>query len=177
MGIILGVTGNLGSGKDTVADYLVEKHGCHKIVLSDLMRKELRKRGLGETKQNMALLGDELRQKFGQGIIGERAAKKIMENNWEKVVVAGFRSLEETKPIKALADSFILGEVRTPKNTRFSRREEADPQKETEFFARDKRDLENKGLKEVIEAADFHLDNSGSLEELFGQVERTMEKL
>lgn len=35
--MIIGLTGKIGSGKDTVADYLVEYHGFQKVGFSDVM--------------------------------------------------------------------------------------------------------------------------------------------
>ena len=46
MMIKIGVTGTLGSGKDTLAAYLVSK-GFEHISLSDLIREELKKKQSG----------------------------------------------------------------------------------------------------------------------------------
>lgn len=37
--MIIGVSGNAGSGKDTIADYLVERHGFKKVAFADPMKR------------------------------------------------------------------------------------------------------------------------------------------
>ena len=50
--MIYGVTGNYGSGKDTVAEIL-EKLGFEHISFSDILREELRKEKKAITRENL----------------------------------------------------------------------------------------------------------------------------
>ncbi len=174
---IIGLTGLARSGKDTAADYLEEKHGFTKIVLSSFLAKELKKKNIKPTKTNLLLLGNELREKFGQGIVGELAAKEILKKKHEKVVVVGFRSVEETFPIKKIYPNFKLISLTAEKDVRFMRRDELDPNSEKKFFERDKIDIEKKGLLNVIKSADFNVNNSNSLKKLYNSLELLIQKI
>lgn len=173
---VIGITGLIRAGKDTVADYLVEKHGFKKFGMSDVLANELKKRGKQITKRNLADIGDELRAKHGQAVVSELLAQTIQQQNPEKVVIVGFRSLEELNPVRKFASSFQLVVVTAPEETRFERRSEKDPNNREDFFERDKIDLENKGLQKVIDAADIIIDNTGTLEELFSKTEQKLKK-
>ena len=78
--MIIGVTGSYASGKDSVAEYLIKK-GFQHFSLSDEIRKELKKRKIKETRQNLIKLGNELRKKHGNEILAKRIIELISKNN------------------------------------------------------------------------------------------------
>ncbi len=171
---VIGITGLIRTGKDAVADYLVEKHGFEKFVLSDIIVEEAKKRQIEPNKKNIAFLADELRKEKGFGTVAQKLAEKIKQKNPEKVVVVGFRSVEEIPFIKNISKTFTLITIVAPKKKRFERRSDLDPDNEEEFFERDKIDLENKGLQKVIDLSDMTLDNSGTFKELFELIEKKL---
>ena len=77
MAIILGVTGYLASGKDTVADYLIKEKGFHHISFSDILREDLKRMGKPITRESLQELGNELRTKFGGHILAERSIGRL----------------------------------------------------------------------------------------------------
>lgn len=158
------LTGLARSGKDTVADYLQEQHGFKKLVFSDFLKAEVKKRGLPISKENLALVGDELRKQKGMGMVAELLWDSA--KNFEKVVASGCRSVEEIEFLKKKCHNAVLVAVTADQSKRFDRKLESDPQNQTDFFARDKRDIENKGLKKVIDLADFAIENNSTLEAL-----------
>ena len=116
--MIIGVTGKYASGKDSVAEYLVKKGFIH-YSLSDEIREEAKKRGLKETRENLIQLGNELREKFGSGVLAERVLLKILMNlfpigkkiNEERnYVLTSIRNPEEVKVLQnnLLQDNFEL---------------------------------------------------------------------
>lgn len=158
------LTGLARSGKDTVADYLQEQHGFKKLVFSDFLKNEVKKRNLEISKENLAVIGDELRKQNGMGVVAELLWNDA--KNFEKVVASGCRSIEEIEFLKKKCNNAVLVAVVADANERFGRKLESDPQNQTDFFARDKRDIENKGLKKVIDLADFTIENNSTLEDL-----------
>lgn len=48
MRVIVGITGPAGAGKDTVADFLVERHGFTKMSMADQLKAGLRAMGFQE---------------------------------------------------------------------------------------------------------------------------------
>ena len=167
--IIIALTGLARSGKDTAANVLEKKFGFKKLVFSDFLRAEVERRGLEISKENMSKVGDELRKAEGMDCVAKRLwleAKKF-----EKVVAVGMRSVEEAEFLKGRAGSFYLIALKADPSMRFERKSEADPQAEKDFFARDERDVANKGLGKIIGLADIVIENNSTLDALEKKVE------
>ncbi len=173
--MIIGLTGLAGSGKDTVARYLQERHGYKMLVFSDILVEEAKTRGMEPTKMNLSILGDELRVAMGNAALAKKLLEKIDPE--ENYVISGFRSPEEVYAIQNEVIDFCLILVDADKATRFKRRRPEDPQTENEFFERDERDIENKGTGKVIEMADFTIANDGSVDELYKKVDELLVKI
>ena len=168
--IIVGITSLARAGKDTFALRLVSKYSFIQLNMSDVLRDELVKQGKEPTKDNMSLLGDEWRKHYGKDIVIKRLLDKA--STYEKVVITGLRSPEEVTYIKQQKPNLILVSVIAPLPLRFSRRTDLDPQTIEEFVARDERDIKNKGLDMVIEMSDYKVWNLGTLDELYGEVDK-----
>ncbi len=93
--LILGLTGPLGSGKGTVIDMLAklaQERGFAvvRLSLSDMLRAELRQRGIPLERPNLKRVGDELRAERGPGAL---AALTIPEIDREMAALPGIRTL------------------------------------------------------------------------------------
>jgi len=172
---VLILLGKARSGKDTVADYLVEKFGFKKFVFSSVLEEELKKQGKIVSKQNMSLFGDELRKEFGMGIMAEKLLKTV--KNEKKIVFVGARSVEEIELIKQKFPQAKLVLVEAQEDKRFNRRSDLDPDELENFSLRDKLDEEKKGMKKVFLLAEFKLENNGSLGGLFSKSRDLMDNL
>ncbi len=174
--MIIGLTGLARSGKDTVANYLEKKYGFkHLDFARDALFAEAEKRGIEKDKISLSILGDELRQEQGRAVLAKIINSKIKEN--EDYVITGFRSPEEVDMIRNEHLNFVLIEINASPATRFKRRNEKDPDNEELFNARDKRDIHNKGLGDVLKMADYKMQNQGTLEELYELIDALMEKI
>ena len=174
--LIVAVVGLARSGKDTVAELLSQSHGFqHFDFFRDVIVPLMEKQGISASKENAVKFGNQMRAKFGMGVFGEKMAEKARGN--EKVAVTGARSLEELKHLEEIAERFYIVKVSSPREQRFSRRSELDPGEEEEFFGRDADDIEKKGLEAVLKAADFSIENSGSMEELGKKLEAVMARI
>ncbi len=174
--LALVVVGLARSGKDTVAKYLAEKHGFkHLDFFKDVIIPLLKERGLEVNKTNASTLGNEMRAKHGMGVFGEKIAELM--SNADRFVITGARSPEELVPIKKKAKRCYVLRIEAPKETRFARRTELDPQTQEEFFARDENDIKNKGLGKLLESADFTIVNNSTLDELYKAIDELMKKI
>jgi len=173
---IIGLTGTHRSGKDTVAKYLKEKHGYKTLTFSDFLKKRLRKKDMKITKMNLSKEGDKLREDKGRGALAEEIYKEIKRNNWEKIALSGFMSPEEVKYIEEKAEKFSLINVTAKPSERFKRRSESEPDDLEEFLGRDKRD-EKKGVKEVMEKADYEIKNNSTKQKLYEKTNQLINKI
>ena len=77
--IIIGVTGTLGAGKGTIVDYLVKNKGfIHFSAREDVINKEIEKRGLPITRDNMVLVANDLRKNYGPSYVAEELFKMLL---------------------------------------------------------------------------------------------------
>ncbi len=168
-GMIIGVTGLARAGKDSFADYLAKAYGFVKLNMSDCLRDQLVRDSKEPSKMNMSILGDEWRAKWGYDII----IRKTLEcaQSLPKVIITGFRSVEEVSFMKSNSDKFMLVAIVASDETRFSRRNSDDPQDFDSFIARDIRDIEKKGLDKVLALADYVIDNDSNDWNLYGKCE------
>ncbi len=168
--MLFAITGKYCSGKDTAADILKEKGFLH-ISLSDLIREEAAKRNMPTTRENLILLGNELRKQFGAGVLSQRALDKMRTGNY---VITSIRNPGEVDVIRNAGGILILADAaESIRWQRMQRRpNRPDSLKTFEDFVRlEKEESESSDpariqMNKVIGMADIVIDNDGSLEEL-----------
>ena len=77
--MIIGLTGRIAAGKETLTDFL-RKKGFIYLETSKMLAEELEKRGLEINRWNMQNLGDELREKYGSGALMKMLLEKTEPN-------------------------------------------------------------------------------------------------
>jgi len=98
--MIIGLTGKNASGKGEAANYLKSK-GFVYYSLSDVIREEATKRGIGHSRDNLINLGNELRKKFGPDYLAKQINIKIKQQLKKKknFVIDSIRSPHEAKEL------------------------------------------------------------------------------
>lgn len=89
--IIIAITGEMASGKDTVAKYLVEKYHAKAFHFSDSMRDVLDRLHLDETRENLAKLSHSLRQAFGEDVFSKVIEEDAKRDDHSIIVIDGVR--------------------------------------------------------------------------------------
>ncbi len=175
--MIIGLAGMYASGKDSVAEHLVENGSTH-FSLSDMLREELRRRGIDITRENLIDVGNELRSKHGHGVLGKRALEKIKEGTGD-FVVSSIRHPAEAKELMQHGHFFLV-DVRAPIKTRFKwikkRDRENDPKTLSELKAKEKLESQKEGpgqqLTNTMKLAKFVLSNDSTLKKLQDKTDR-----
>lgn len=174
--MIIGLTGENCAGKSTVAEYLMKK-GFYYFSLSDVIREELKAEGKGITRENLIEKGNALREKFGPGILGKKAAQKVQKD--KNYCIDSIRNPAEVEELKKLG-RFFLFYVTAPEDVRFgrvkARRREEDPQTFDAFMEIEKLEMENaektkQNLKATFAMAQKKVVNDGSLTDLFEKID------
>ncbi len=175
MKIILGLAGEIASGKGTVAEYLNKKHNASTHRFSTMLRDVLDRLHLEHTRENMQKISTALRKNYGEDTLARVIAEDVKKDDAEIIVVDGVRRLDDIKYLKEL-DGFNLvyieAEIKKRYNRIIERSENTDDQNKTfEQFEKDHQgepELQIKGLKEY---ADIVIDNNGVMEDLYQQVD------
>lgn len=174
--MIIGLTGGYAAGKDTVADILIKKGFSH-VSLSDILREELKIRKKKPIRDNLIVIGNELRTNYGPSILAERALLKTKDD--KNYVFTSIRNPSEVKLLMK-KENFVMVNITSPDEVRFARivkrRREGDPASIIEL--RDKERLENTSnpnsqqLDKVAKMAKVILDNNGTMEQLNSKVNK-----
>lgn len=177
--LLIGLTGTLGAGKGTVAEYFIQKE-FHYTSCSDYLRKELKKRGVPENVDNLKQLGDTLRKQHGPGFIAQELLKSISGNT----IVDSLRNPGEIETLRQHSN-FILIAVDAPIEIRYERikqRKRAGDNVSFETFQeQEKKQLTGNAsetqLGVCITMADFLIINDASVNELSSRLDTIYKKI
>lgn len=177
--MLIGLTSRNAAGKDKVARYLVEHHAFGYFSLSDILRKELKKKGLPITRENLTAEGNAQRQAKGAGVLAERALAEL--EGVKAGVVVSIRNPGEVSTLRK-RDDFILVAVDAPVQLRYERakaRSRSDDAKTLEEFIRDEQaelagNENEQQLERVFRMSDLVIVNDSTLEELYAKVEELL---
>jgi dephospho-CoA kinase len=143
--MIIGVVGQIASGKGILVKYLTEKLGFTSFSLSSIVHEELEKKGKVKfTRQTLQDVGDELRRKNGDDVLAQRVIKAINEQKKDRIVIEGIRNPGEIEFLKKNSNFILIG-VKADREFRFkrvlSRGKKWDPKSLSDFLKVDRRDL------------------------------------
>lgn len=169
MNKIIAVVGLCGSGKSEAVKFFTE-NGYSKVYFGEIVLEELKKRGLELNEKNEKFIREELRKKYGMGVMAQKSLDKIRElYKRGNVVIESLYSWSEYKIIKSeFGDSFKLLAIHTSKPIRYKRLSERNirPLTEEESIKRDISEIENIEKAGPIAFADYLVINDGTVEEL-----------
>jgi len=179
--MIIGITGKIASGKDTVANYLQEKLKGVRLGFSDALAETLAIYDLPVTRENLQKLSTILRQNFSEDILAKAMAKKASESGDRAVIIDGVRRNTDIDNFKSQPDFYLIF-VETSLEIRYQRyiqRGRGAGDKEmslAEFTDKDNAESEKQigGLKDQ---AQYVVGNNGTLEELYHQLENIIKKI
>jgi len=182
--IIIGITGTDGAGKGEVVKYLVEKRDFVHYHGRALFLEEIEKRGLPKNRENMRLVANDLRRRFGNDYIVRLFIECARERGDENIIIDSIRAIAEVEKLKK--HDGILIAVDTDQKIRYeriqSRASESDTISFEEFIRQETLEMDDpdpSGMQKakVIEIADYLIVNNGSVEELHRQVEGVLKKI
>ncbi|UCF67622.1 MAG: AAA family ATPase [Acidobacteriota bacterium] len=101
---MIGLTGPNAAGKGEVARCLADG-GFSVHSLSDVVREEARRRGLGVDRETLIRIGRELRREGGPGVLAERMLPRLGERD----VVDSIRHPAEVLLLRQRTDFHLLG--------------------------------------------------------------------
>lgn len=179
--IIIGISGEIASGKDTAARYLVDRYGAKLFMFSDPLRDVLSRLHLAQTRENLTRVSGVLRGAFGDDILSNSIAMDAAHDPSMLVVIDGVRRHTDIKAVSGLPE-FSLVYVEADMRTRYERivkrRQNADDATKTfEDFQRDHLLETEVGIPELKADARSVISNEGTLEELRAQVDEIMAEL
>jgi dCMP deaminase len=178
--MILGISGLYASGKgEAVAFLTARSFVAHS--LSDVIREELARRGLGETRERMIETGNALRAAEGPGALAKRLLPRLAPDR--NVVVDSIRHPGEVEVLRAASPHFRLVWIEASEPARLerirARGRAGDPESLAELRRLEGRELggddpSGQQLLAVRALADEVIANDGTLAGLHEQLHRLL---
>ncbi|AFC99551.1 Uncharacterized protein conserved in archaea [Methanocella conradii HZ254] len=166
---VIAFVGMPGAGK-TEASNVARELGMPVVVMGDVLREEVSKRGLAPTDENIGGVAGQLRKEEGMDAIAKRCIPRIKayEGRSNVVVVDGIRGIAEVEAFKGVfGDDFVLVKIDAPfevRLERLSRRGRSDDAGGADWLRqRDEREL-SWGMGKAMEAADKSVTNLEPIE-------------
>jgi dephospho-CoA kinase len=177
--MLIGLTGTLGSGKGTVAQYLAKKHNFLYLSVRAFFAAEVVREGKMVNRANIAEMAHKIRAEHGPLY----PLEQLLNNSphAKNIVVESIRTLNEANYLKSHGDA--LWAVDADINIRYKRVvarageldnisiDEFKKQDEAELHSDDPNKPNIAGLKTI---ASHVFDAGGTKEELFAQVEKVL---
>ena len=124
--LIIGVVGQIASGKGILVSYLTEKLGFTSFSLSSAVRREIEKKGIKKyTRQMLQDVGDEMRRREGDEVLARRVIEAIQKQTIEdrkSKVKKNLFSIFNYQPPSSIfyhRQSIIIDGIRNPAEIEF----------------------------------------------------------
>lgn len=172
---MIGLAGEMGSGKGTIVAYLVERYGAVSFRFSDPIRAVLSRLHIDQTRENISTASGMLRSTFGQDIFSRVLRVDVDAASNALILVDGMRRQSEIDLFRSLP-KFRLVYVEVAVEERYRRvvsRSEntGDATKTFEEFCREQQLETEQSILSLRKFSDFTLQNDGTLEELYAKTD------
>lgn len=178
--IIIGLVGETGSGKDTVAHYLKRRYGVQLLRFSLPLKKTLNLFFNKSSKKDQAWLYSTFKERFGEDVL-HQGVRRYVEQHDGLMCINGMRILKDLDFIKFFENSYIIY-VTAGQKLRWERAtgrgEKSDDQQSFGSFQKFEETIETEKDVPIIGAqADFIVKNDGTMDDLLWQVDDAMKEI
>lgn len=179
--LVIGITGQPSSGKDTVAAHLVGK-GFQHFSGGDILREEMKQLGLPLDREQVREFSAKMRETHGNAYL----TKKIIRHISKNAVISGFRNVAGVETFrKHFPRTFALVAVDAPVEVRYrrarSRGRIGDDISFEQFQEEENQERVSPSgsheVDKVIALADYHIQNTGTQEELFQKIDAVLAQI
>jgi len=178
--IIIGVAGQIASGKDTLSNYAIEKYKAKQLKFSKVLRDILQRIYKENTRENMQTLSTLLRQYFGDDLLANVIYNDIKNASEDIIIVDGVRRLPDIEMLKTLGFKLLFIEA-TPEvryERLIQRSENIDDRNKTfEEFQKESMAETEVRIADLKNVSDYVIDNNGTLDELYRKIDEIITEL
>lgn len=181
--MIIGLTGTFGAGKGAVAAYLTDEKGFRHISARAFITEEIKRRGLPITRESMTEVANSLRATGGPTYLYEQLVGTAKELGGD-VVVESIRAVAEVQYTKEHG-GVVIGVDANPQlryERMTARGTETDSVTYEEWIWQQEQesnteDPTKQNIPGALKAADYIIENNGTLQELHAQVDSVLAKI
>lgn len=178
--IIFGFVGHIACGKDTCTNYLKEKYSSTTYSFSTMLIDSLNRFYLKINRDNLIKMSEAIREKFGENTMAKTIAQDVEKDNGHMIGIPNIRRMADIEFLSKNS-GFVLVKIQAESKTRYKRlikrTEKADDGTKTyEQFLEDQKRSTEVSIDEVAGHATETIDNNGSLEYLYKQLDALVKK-
>jgi dephospho-CoA kinase len=179
--IILGLVGPIASGKEETKKYLIKKYNAKDCRFSTMLRDVLNRISIPTSRENMQKVSTVLRANFGEDLLAKGIANDASKLDANVVVIDGVRRLTDIEHLVELQNFFLI-KIEAGDKLRYERmikRNEnpGDREKTFEQFKKDHETEADSQVPSVMKTAKYSIDNNGTFEDLYIQIDGIVGKL
>lgn len=173
--LILGIAGEMGSGKGTIAKHVINEKGGNAHRFSTILRDVLDRLYLDQSRENIQILSMILRKNYSEDVLAKSMYHDVQNDEHEIVVVDGVRRMADIVFLRELPH-FKLIYVEADMQNRYERivkrGENTNDSVKTfkEFEAEHEADSEIQ-IRDLKNYANHVVNNNGAFADLYKQVE------
>jgi len=180
--IIVGLVGEAGSGKDTVANHIIEKYHAVSFRFADLLREALEIFfGKGNvSREQLIWLSNGIRGKYGNDVIAKALRKRIDEIPGGIVILNGMRIKEDIDFVRSFPNSFVVYVTLDQKSRWeriYGRGEKSDDAMSFEKFQEIEKAETEVQIPQIGKKADFTLVNDETKDILCEKTDEIIKKI
>ena len=176
--IIIGITGEIGSGKDTFSNHLIKIAKGRKIVrtrFSDILKETLNLWSLPLTRHNLQYLAIIMDKEYGKGTLSNAIKERIKNQKADIVILEGVRWLTDVPLIRSFDKNTLVYITSSQKNRyeRVKKRGEKDGEKSLtleRFKLEDKAPTETH-ISKIGKQADIKIENNSTVSDFKKKIE------
>ena len=175
---IIGLVGQISSGKGTIAEYIEKKHKSSTYRFSTILRDVLDRLHVEITRKNMQDMSTFLRKQFGEDLLAKVIAEDVKSDENNIIVVDGIRRMADIKYLEEI-DGFKLIKITADPKIRYERliqrtENHGDTKKTYEEFLADQEKEADAEIPIVMEKAEMEINNDGDLKDLEKEIEKVI---
>lgn len=178
--LILGIAGEMVSGKGTIAKHVIAEHEGSAHRFSTILRDILDRVYLEHSRENLQRLSEIMRKNFGEDIFAKSIFHDVSEDMHSVVVVDGIRRMPDIAYLKTLPEFKLLYiEANIEKRYERIKKRDENSDDQAKTFEQFKADHEGEAelqIKDLKNYADFVVDNNGTYNELYGQIDKIIKE-
>lgn len=178
--VIVGLAGEISSGKGTTAKYIAKKYKGNIHRFSTMLRDVAKRMYLEENRENLQKISTMLREYFGADILSKAIYFDVKNDKHRIIIIDGVRRPSDLEYLKKLT-GFKLVYIETDMAKRYERivkrGENTDDAKKTfkEFQKDHKKEAETQ-IRKMRGQADAVINNDETFKDLYRQIDKIIKK-
>lgn len=177
---VIGLVGQIASGKGVAKNYLIKNYGASEFRFSSILRESLDVLGIEQNRDNIIKLSTWSRKNFGNDLLAKEMAKRIKISNNNLIIIDGIRRMDDILYLKDL-DGFQMIAIEANPKLRYERsilRNEnpGDDKKSFEQFQDDHKKETELSIPETMKQANYTINNESSLDDFYSEIDKIMKQ-